>query len=56
MLNEREMKYRIQCAEDQNIPMTNYGILIAFMNGILKRCLGPFPQIDDLLSKRDITV
>jgi len=56
MLNEREMKYRIQCAEDQNIPMTNYGILIAFMNGILKRCLGPFPQIDDLLNKRDITV
>lgn len=44
MLNEREMKYRIQCAEDQNVPMTNYGILIAYMNGILKRCVAPFPD------------
>lgn len=36
-LNEREMKYRLQCAEDAHIPMTNYGIAIAYMNGILGR-------------------
>lgn len=41
-LNEREIKYRLKCAEDQNIPMTNYGICIAYMNGILKRSLKPF--------------
>ena len=35
MLNEREMKYRLACAKDQNIPMTNYGILIAYIQGIL---------------------
>ena len=29
MLNEREMKYRIKCAEDAGIPMTNYGTAIA---------------------------
>lgn len=40
-LNEREMKYRLKCAEDQNIPMTNYGICIAYMNGILERSIRP---------------
>ena len=45
MLNEREVKYRMKCASDQNIPMTNYGILIAFIHGILKRSLEPFPDI-----------
>ncbi len=45
MLNEREMKYRLQCAEDQGVPVTNYGILMAYINGILKRSLEPFPQI-----------
>ena len=45
MLNEREMKYRLKCSVDQNIPMTNYGTAIAYMNGILKRSLAPFPEI-----------
>ncbi|SDN18673.1 [FeFe] hydrogenase H-cluster maturation GTPase HydF [Acetanaerobacterium elongatum] len=45
MLNEREMKYRLQCAVDQNIPVTNYGLLIAYMQGILKRSIEPFPDI-----------
>ena len=41
-LNEREMKYRLQCAEDQNIPITNYGTAIAHMNGILERSIEIF--------------
>ena len=45
MINEREMKYRLQCADDQKIPMTNYGILIAYMQGILKRSIEIFPDI-----------
>lgn len=49
MLNEREMKYRIACCCDQNIPITNYGILIAQVTGILKRSLEPFPEILKLL-------
>lgn len=49
MLNEREMKYRMQCAQDQCVPMTNYGILIALTQGILKRSLEPFPTIASLL-------
>ncbi len=40
-LNEREMKYRLSCAADQKIPMTNYGICIAYINGILERSIAP---------------
>lgn len=42
-LNEREMKYRIKCAEDAGIPMTNYGTAIAYMQGILERSIEIFP-------------
>ena len=45
MLNEREMKYRLKCAQDAGIPMTNYGIAIAHMTGILKRSIEPFADI-----------
>ncbi len=45
MLNEREVKYRMKCAVDQNIPITNYGIVIAYMQGILRRSLEIFPHL-----------
>lgn len=45
MLNEREMRYRQKCAADQEIPITNYGIAIAYMQGILKRCVEMFPDV-----------
>ena len=48
MLNEREMKYRLKCAEDANIPMTNYGTAIAYMNGILNRSISIFRDTLDL--------
>lgn len=51
MLNEREMKYRLSCAQDQNVPMTNYGILIAYVKGILKRSVEVFPEIAELLDR-----
>lgn len=41
-LNEREMKYRLKCAADQGIPITNYGTAIAHMHGILERSLKIF--------------
>lgn len=49
MLNEREMKYRMKCAHDQGIPITNYGITIAYVQGILRRSVEPFPEIAALL-------
>lgn len=51
MLNEREMKYRLACARDQGVAMTNYGILIAHVHGILKRSVAPFPDIAALLEE-----
>ena len=39
MLGEREVMYRVKCAADQGVPITNYGTLIAHMNGILERSL-----------------
>ena len=45
MLNEREMQYRYRCAADQNVPMTNYGLCIAYVHGILKRSLSVFPDL-----------
>ena len=42
MLNEREMKYRIKCAQDAGIPITNYGMTIAHTKGILKRSMQIF--------------
>lgn len=49
MLNEREMHSRNQRAAQQGIPMTNYGILIAYVTGILKRSVELFPDIAALL-------
>ncbi len=45
MLNEREMKSRLRHASDCGVPITNYGIAIAQIHGILKRSLEPFPDI-----------
>ncbi len=45
MLTEREVRYRVKCAADQNVPLTNYGTVIAAMQGILPRALRPFPYL-----------
>lgn len=45
MLNPQEVAYRQGAAQKQNVPMTNYGIAIACMNGILPRVLAPFPEL-----------
>lgn len=39
MLGEHEVRWRMKCAQDQNVPITNYGIAISYMQGILKRSL-----------------
>ena len=51
MLNEREMKYRIENAVKQGIPIVNYGIFIAYVHGILNRSLEPFPEVLEILSE-----
>lgn len=49
MLNEKEVSYRRKFAEDSGVPFTNYGTAIAYMQGILKRTLSVFPDIQKLI-------
>lgn len=49
MLNEREMTYRKNHAQDEAVPFTNYGTALAHLNGILKRSLGIFPDLAELV-------
>jgi [FeFe] hydrogenase H-cluster maturation GTPase HydF len=49
MQNEREMRYRYRQAATQNVPITNFGIIIAYMQGILRRCVGLFPHLAEAL-------
>jgi [FeFe] hydrogenase H-cluster maturation GTPase HydF len=43
MLNRRAMLHRISEAVDGGVPIVNYGVLIAYVQGILERTLAPFP-------------
>lgn len=49
MLTDRDVQYRMQCAADQGIPFTNYGIALAQMTGTLERTLRCFPEIHNLM-------
>lgn len=45
MLNNREMASRLRRAADADVPLTNYGVAIAKMQGILERTLSVFPHL-----------
>ena len=45
MLNAREMEHRAQVAADQQVPFTNYGMVIAKANGVLDRSLEPVAPV-----------
>ena len=49
MLNRRDMLARMMAAQQQGVPIVNYGVAIAALQGILPRALSPFPQLADLL-------
>lgn len=44
MLNRKEMLYRIMQTQEAGVPIVNYGVLLAYLHGVLKRALSPFPQ------------
>lgn len=50
MLNEREMGSRISACRAAGVPITNYGMTIALVNGMLERSLEPFPRAAALLA------
>jgi len=43
MFNRREMLFRIEKAKEAGVPITNYGVCISVLHGVLKRVLEPFP-------------
>ena len=53
MLNRRQMLYRLSVAREQNVPIVNYGVLIAWLHGILPRALRPFPLAAALFNEVD---
>jgi [FeFe] hydrogenase H-cluster maturation GTPase HydF len=53
MVNEREMAYRQKCAWDQGAAFTNYGTIIAHIQGILKRGVSIFPHILAEITERE---
>ena len=44
MINRREMLHRLQTAGARGVPMTNYGVAISYLKGVLPRVLEPFPE------------
>jgi len=51
MLNRREMLSRVQKARQEGVSMTNYGVCISFLHGVLERVLSPFPVALDVFRK-----
>ena len=49
MITEKDISSRMEKSVKQKIPFTNYGILIAYMNGILKRSIEVFPNLSKLI-------
>ena len=54
MLNRTAMINRIQSARNFNVPIVNYGILIAYVHGILDRALEPFPLAKMIWNENNI--
>lgn len=44
MINRREMRYRLESAADRQVPVSNYGVVISLLKGVLPRVLSPFPK------------
>ncbi len=48
MINPREMLFRIEKAQEVSVPITNYGVLIAYLHGLFPRALEVFPEMSFL--------
>jgi predicted GTPase len=48
MINRKEMLHRLMQAKTNGVPIVNYGVLIAYVHGILKRALAPFPEVTQI--------
>jgi [FeFe] hydrogenase H-cluster maturation GTPase HydF len=53
MINRKEMLHRMMMARQAHVPIVNYGVLIAYVMGILKRALEPFPEALQALNEKE---
>ena len=53
MLNQTEMRRRMEAARRAGVPMVNYGVAIAQMHGVLRRSLAPFPEALAILNEQE---
>ncbi|RYD01970.1 hypothetical protein N752_26320 [Desulforamulus aquiferis] len=53
MINRREMLSRIMQVQQAGVPIVNYGVCIAYVQGILRRALSPFPMIQGILDDEE---
>jgi len=49
MINKQEMMARIADCKKAGIPITNYGVAISYVQGVLKRVIAPFPEVNGIL-------
>jgi len=52
MMNRREMLNRLRKAQEAGVPVTNYGVAISFLQGVIKRSLAPFPSALEAFEKQ----
>ena len=55
MITQREVINRMETAKKQNVPFTNYGITIAYINKILKRSIEVFPHLYKMINEWQIS-
>lgn len=53
MINRREMLSRLLIVQRAGVPIVNYGVCIAYVQGILRRALSPFPVLQEMLNEFD---
>ena len=56
MLNLKEMYYRILTAKKEGVPITNYGIAIAYLQGLFPRVLEVFPEMREEIKSLEFPV
>ena len=54
MMNRTGMLSRVESAKYHSVPIVNYGILIAYVQGLLPRALEPFPLAKMILEEEDL--
>jgi hypothetical protein len=52
MINHKEMLYRLHSARESGVAITNYGVFIAYVQGLIPRVLEVFPEFNSLFTSR----